>query len=225
MFIHAEGVWRMARFVQLLKPKFLLPSAVNGAPRHVLDVGVANSSYQELRAVFPDARYDGVDHVETAVVFGSGDQFILCDLDSFPDLELIEPKYDLIIVNHVLEHLTHGHRVFSHLCKSLVPGGVLYAEFPSIRTAMTRKTRNTYHFHDDPTHKAFYRLEDLANIAMREHCKVASCGPVSTPLKDVLSLPRALIGWMLGKGWGPYLLHFQRKIDHIMIVRPNPPRA
>jgi hypothetical protein len=110
----------------------------------------------------------------------------------------------------------------STACALLAPGGVLYAEFPSLRTAYRRKTAASYHFHDDPTHRRFYRLEDLANLAMDSGCKVLSCGPASTPLKDLTALPRALLGRVTGAGFGPFMLHALRKIDHIMVQRPAP---
>jgi predicted SAM-dependent methyltransferase len=132
----------------------------------------------------------------------------------------LNPFYDLIIVNHVLEHLTNGHKVFIRLCELLHTGGVLYAEFPSIRTAYERQTGKTYHFHEDPTHKAFYHLEDLANSAMSVGCKIVSCGPVSPPpLKYMVALPRAIYNSIIGKGFKRFLPNEIRKIDHIMVIK------
>jgi len=145
----------------------------------------------------------------------------LRDLEDPEALNGFEPEYDLIIANHVLEHLTHGRDVFAKLCKLLAPGGLLYVEVPSLRTAYRAKSRGSYHFHDDPTHRTFYDLVDLANTAIRLHCRLVSCGPASTWLKNLLSLPRAAVGVLRGDGWGPYLLHAQRKIDHIMVARAD----
>ena len=125
----------------------------------------------------------------------------------------------MIVINHVLEHLSNGNEIFSRLCSLLAPEGVLYAEFPSIRTAYKRKTKTSYHFHDDPTHKTFYIIENLANMAIFADCKIVSCGPVSTKLKNWLSSVRACIAWVSGKPYEPYLLHKQKKIDHILLRR------
>jgi len=127
--------------------------------------------------------------------------------------------YDVIMVNHVLEHLERGLDLFSELCLLLAPGGYMYVEFPSLRTAYHSKRSGSYHFHDDPTHRRFYILEDLANSAIECNCKIVSCGPASTWLKDLLSLPRAAVSAFCGGESGPYLLHFQRKIDHILVRR------
>ena len=190
--------------------------AVLPEPLHILDIGIANDSYLECKAVFPRSVYHGLDYQAPGFAMAAGDQFFLCNLEEPHCLDALIPIYDLIIANHVLEHLRAGEDVFCRLCALLTPG----AEFPSLRTAYRRKTASSYHFHDDPTHKRFYRLEDLANLAIDADCKVLSCGPASTPLKDLTALPRALVGGFSGVGFGPFMLHALRKIDHIMVQRP-----
>ena len=205
--------------VRRLKPKFSTLSSLTVSPRYILDIGIANDSYRECKAVFPGATYHGLDVVDAGVVLEPGDRFLLRNLEEQQALIGLEPIYDVIIVNHVLEHLEHGTDVFGRLCNMLAPSGLLYVEVPSLRTAYRAKTPGSYHFHDDPTHRSFYRLEDLANLAIRSNCSVVSCGPTSTWLKDLLSLPRAAFGAIRGQGWGSYLLHLQRKIDHILVRR------
>ncbi len=206
-------------FARLGKPKFRETVAIMPLPRRILDVGIANDSYLECKSVFQGAVYTGLDLEPPGFAMEPGDDFILRNLEDKDALNGIQTTYDLIIVNHVLEHLSAGEKVFARLCQLLAPGGVLYAEFPSLRTAYSRKTASSYHFHDDRTHRRFYSLETLANTAIMENCKILSCGPISTPLKDVLAIPRALVGWVRGQGYGPFLLHALRKIDHIMVRR------
>ena len=207
------------RIIRRLKPKFLKLAAMTPAPRLILDIGIANDSYRECKAVFPAATYHGLDLIDAGIALDAGDRFIQRNLEDEHALDGLEPVYDAIIVNHVLEHLDRGADVFARLCRMLAPNGLLYVEVPSIRTAYRAKTPGRYHFHDDPTHRTFYRLEDLANLAIRADCKVVSCGPVSTSLKNVLALPRAVMGVFRGQGWGAYLIHLQRKIDHILVQR------
>jgi trans-aconitate methyltransferase len=209
--------------VRMGKPKFRETSAVMPQPRRVLDIGIANDSYAECKAVFPNAVYDGLDFEDRRVAMLPGDKFFLVNLEHPSSLAELAPDYDLIIANHVLEHLIGGHEVFASLLRLLAPGGVLYAEFPSLRTAARRKKGKSYHFHDDPTHRRVYRLEDLANLTFDAKCRVLSCGPISTPLKDSLAVPRAVVGWLRGQGAQPYLVHTLRKIDHIMVQRGSAP--
>jgi SAM-dependent methyltransferase len=205
--------------VRRLKPKFSKLAAVRAAPQRILDIGIANDSYLECKLVFPTAAYDGIDSWMQDLKMINGDRFFIRNLEDEDSLSDLGPIYDVIIVNHVIEHLKRGQDVFSELCRLLVPGGYMYVEFPSLRTAHQRKRRGSYHFHDDPTHRRFYLLEDLANSAIESNCQIVSCGPASTWLKDVLSVPRAAVSALRGREWGPYLLHFQRKIDHILVQR------
>jgi hypothetical protein len=202
-----------------IKPKFAFPRSLMAKPMRILDVGIANDSYLECKAIFPDAEYHGLDFFDHKVNMSPLDCFFLRDLNDPLSLINLPGNYDLIITNHVLEHIERGYEVFEELCNLLTPGGILYVELPSIRTAFNVKKAGRYHFHDDPTHCRFYNLELLANIAIGRNCKVLSCGPVSTFLKDFFSIPRAFLSILSGGGYGVYLLHFQRKIDHVMIKR------
>jgi predicted SAM-dependent methyltransferase len=201
-----------------LKPKFKLTKRLNPTPHLILDIGIANNSYKECIFVYPESNYHGVDLFVDFEPHRSGDIFFTKNLET-DSLDDLAKGYDLIIINHVMEHLNNGEGVYKNLCERLKINGILYAEFPSIRTAMTPKSRGSYHFHDDKTHKKFYSLEALANIAIQHGCQVVSCGPASTRLKNILSLPRALFSYLSRGNWGANLLHFQGKIDHIMVIK------
>jgi trans-aconitate methyltransferase len=205
--------------IKHIKPKFFYPFKIKPNPGFILDIGVANNSYQEFKNIYPNSVYHGIDYVESDVKFQKDDKFILENLESSDALKDLSPIYDMIVVNHVLEHLNNGKEIFSRLCELLAPGGVLYAEFPSIRTAHKKKTSTSYHFHDDITHKSFYLIEELANLAIYSGCNVISCGAISTRMKNFFSPIRALISIFKGEPYGPYLLHRQKKIDHIFVER------
>ena len=144
----------------------------------------------------------------------------VCCFISIQEIALKGSVYDLVIVNHVMEHLTNGEEVFKKLCNLLQTGGVLYAEFPSIRTAFKKKNGPNYHFHDDLTHISFYVLENLANIALKSGCHIISCGPsTSPPLKYMISIPRGLLNFILGKGFVRFLPSGVKKIDHIFVKK------
>jgi hypothetical protein len=206
--------------IKNIKPKFFYPFSIKPRPHFILDIGIANNSYYEFKKIYPSSVYHGVDYIKGDIKFNKDDRFILANLESPDALRDLSPIYDMIIINHVLEHLTSGKEVFIRLLNLLAPGGVLYAEFPSIRTAQERKTKSSYHFHDDATHKQFYIVEELANLAILSGCKVISCGPISTTLKNVLSPFRALFAYFMGRPYGPFMLHTQNKIDHIFLERP-----
>lgn len=200
------------------KPKFNETYKIKSSPKNILDIGVENDSYWECKKVFPYSKYTGVDFRDINFEMNNGDDFILANLENNNSLNAISSTYDLVIINHVLEHLSNGEHVFESLLRLLNPNGILYAEFPSIRSAYRKKMGNSYHFHEDSTHKKLYVLEELANIAMRNGCKIISCGPVGTPfVKSILSLPRALINLIKGNGFIRYLPSASKLNDHIFI--------
>ena len=212
----------VGKIIRLFKPKFYITYSKKSQPMSILDIGVANNSYRECKLVFPEAEYTGLDKFPLKNELDDGDSFVLCDLEVDDLLSKINHEtFDLIIVNHVLEHLYNGEDIFKTLCSQLSVGGCVYCEFPSIRTAMSKKTRYTYHFHDDLTHKRFYTLETLANLSMSLGCQVISCGAASTPMKDIFSIPRALVDMVRGKGYGSALLFLERKIDYIYCKNMN----
>lgn len=202
-----------------MKPKFLKTYVLNKSPGFILDIGIANDSYLEAKAIYPASIYHGVDFIKPSISMRSEDAFHLVNLEEPGALLSIPSRYDLIIANHVLEHVYRGDEAFGELCDLLAPGGLLYVEVPSIRTAYSRKKFGNYHFHDDPTHRTFYCLEKLANIAIRHECRVISCGRASTALKDLFSPVRASFSLVRGGEWGPYMLHMLGKVDHILVCR------
>ena len=147
-----------------MKPKFAFPRSLMVKPIRILDIGIANDSYHECKAIFPDAEYHGLDCLDHKVNMSPLDCFFLRDLNDPHSLINLPGNYDLIIANHVLEHIDRGDETFEELCDLLAPGGILYVEMPSIRTAFSLKKAGRYHFHDDPTHCRFYNLKWLANI-------------------------------------------------------------
>ena len=204
--------------VRLIKPKFFKTSQAMPRPAKILDVGIANSSYNECKSIYSDAEYHGIDRDHLIdKPLSIKDKFLLLDMEKDDFCSQIDSDYDLIILNHVLEHLSNAEHVFVSLISHLKSGGVLYAEYPSIKTAYRPKHYFSYHFHDDPTHKRFLSLLELANLTLENNAAVISCGPARTPLKTALALPRALLKLLQSREYGSELLHLKGKIEFIMI--------
>lgn len=221
-FLGMFGIVKAAKRVlsRFGKDKYWKTYSLNSLPSKVLDIGIANDSYHECRSVFPQCTYHGVDKFPIDFSLQSSDRFFCLDLEEPGALGEIDRDYDLILVNHVLEHLVNGEEVFRDLCGLLRNGGILYAEYPSIRTAYAKQTGRRYHFHEDPTHVMFHTVEALANIALRSGCKIISCGPCSAPpLKRLISIPRALLNGVIGRGFYRYLPGEISKLDHVLIIK------
>jgi predicted SAM-dependent methyltransferase len=68
---------------------------------------------------------------------------VLQDLDATP-YPFPTSSFDIVIAEHVLEHVEHVVRVVEELHRIVVPGGVLLVEVPHFSSA---------NFHTDPTHR------------------------------------------------------------------------
>lgn len=205
--------------LKLVKPKFFYPRKFLISKASVLDIGLDNNSYNEFKLAFPTCSYVGVDFIDNNQELKSGDKFLKLDLEEQSLLTVFDAEsFDVIIMNHVIEHISNGEIVLADLIKLLRKGGVIYLEFPSIRTTY-RSLLKQYHFHDDETHKRLYDVLVLANIALDNQCKIISSGPVSTNLKNILSFPRACFSIFCTGSLGADLIFFQGKIDHLFISK------
>jgi SAM-dependent methyltransferase len=214
----------MNRFLLIqLKSKFYNLQRFAPGAKRVLDVGVANRSAFEMKQVLPDCEYHGLDR---DAAFDASEralmaQFFTVDLEADPLRSVARERYDLIVINHVLEHVGNGLEVVSHAIACLRPGGVLYLEVPNIRSLNHPASRLHYHFHDDPTHKRLYTDEALCNAVMDAGGKVMACGAAGTPLKTLASLPRALWGLLRGQPVGHLFVHSRRAITYLAAKRPE----
>ena len=214
----------MNRFLLVqLKSKFYNVARFAPDARCVLDVGVANRSAFEMKQVLPRCEYHGLDRevafdpAERALM----DHFYAMDLEVDPLRSVERGRYDLIVVNHVLEHVVNGLEVVGQAVACLRPGGVLYLEVPNVRSLGRAPSRFSYHFHDDPTHKRLYTPEDLCNTVLAAGGKVIACGAADTPLKSLLAVPRALLGLLRGQSVGHLFVHGRRAITYLAATRPG----
>ncbi|MDQ2780482.1 MAG: class I SAM-dependent methyltransferase [Pseudomonadota bacterium] len=213
----------MKRFLLVqLKSKFFNIQRFASDAIDVLDVGVANRSAFEMKQVLPACRYHGLDRdaafdaQERALM----QRFTLMDLETDPLASAERAAYDLVIINHVLEHVDNGIEVVGNAVACLRPGGTLYLEVPNVRSLQRAASRYSYHFHDDPTHKRLYSHEELCNAVMDAGGKVVECGAAGTPLKTLLSLPRALLALLTGRQLGHLFVHSRGAITYLVARRP-----
>jgi SAM-dependent methyltransferase len=216
----------MNRFLLVqLKSKFFNIQRFASEAVDVLDVGVANRSAFEMKQVLPACRYHGVDR---DAAFGDEERalmqrFTLMDLEADPLATAERGAYDLVVINHVLEHVGNGLQVVHHAIGCLRAGGILYLEVPNVLSLARASSRFSYHFHDDPTHKRLYSREELCNAVIDAGGKVVECGAASTPLKTLLSLPRAAVALLRGQPLGHLFVHGRGAITYLVARRPGTP--
>jgi predicted SAM-dependent methyltransferase len=158
--------------------KCLCPTKLQAARKHfkkepikVLDVGCGNRSCEITRHWLNIKEYVGVDR-EYWNGDGAGyegiDRMVFTDIDADPQLADVEDDaFDLIILNHVIEHLRYGEIVLAGLYKKVRSGGMIYIETPDIATLNYPSAIGFMNFYDDPTHQRVYEVRALVAKMMR----------------------------------------------------------
>jgi SAM-dependent methyltransferase len=133
---------------------------------------------------------------------------VFTDLDADTSLaEAQDGHFDLIILNHVIEHLRNGEAVLASLHAKLRPGGMIYIETPDIATLNFPSATGFMNFYDDPTHLRVYEVRALAAEMTRIGYTVRRFGRRRDWRRLVLfSLPMLLFNLF-------YSLPFKRRPD------------
>ena len=198
---------------RILIPSKLIPArkAFGQRPVAVLDVGCGNDSYETTIAWLNVRRYDGVDKeywLGRDEDYKKMHQVYFVDLDAPGCLAAVPERcYDVILLNHVIEHLTRGHEVIHALQEKLAPGGLLYIETPSARTLNYPSGTGFLNFYDDPTHRRIYPPLGIAEACMAAGLRVTGYGIRRDWKRLVLLAPLAVLWNLL------YALPVRRKVD------------
>lgn len=180
----------------LVSPKFRrIRARFRNEAFTLLDVGCGNHSPTRTRRIFENCIYYGLDrdvYNNDASDFAVMEEFYRIDLAE-DDLSTIpEGYFDVILVNHVIEHITNGLDVIARLCRKLKGGGVIYIEFPSVRSLFLPSMNGTLHFCDDGTHVRLYDVKEVANVLLESGCRVMRAGRRRDAINIVLTPLRFL---------------------------------
>jgi SAM-dependent methyltransferase len=137
----------------------------------VLDLGAGEGHFLEIaRRMRPDLLLVAADLSRCLVYEGLKDvPFVEFDLDAgeiFPELD----GFDMVVSQHVLEHLDSPAALFHNAFRALKDGGVLYVECPDVRWTLLPHVpwltghRGGFNFWDDPTHRRPYTRPSLRKL-------------------------------------------------------------
>jgi SAM-dependent methyltransferase len=198
---------------------------LTSAPINILDIGCGNNSPSVTKRWFPGCHYTGADIQRYNLAEADDaamDAFYLLGVDGSGYDAIPDGSYDLVILNHVLEHMREPAPVLARLCRKLKPGGYIWIAFPSLRSlSLPSSVDETLQFCDDPTHVYVPDIHEVANLLLANDVKVLHAGRSRegffTALGDVFKLFKRLLkklitGTFSGRGlW--YLLGFE---DHVL---------
>jgi len=198
-------------FKKILAPYRLkvLRSILGTRAVKVLDVGCGNDSCQLTKYWLNVTLYHGIDKEfwnDKREDYDRMDKVYyldleVCDFGAVPDL-----SFDVIIMSHVIEHLSNGYRVVAEMIRKLAPGGCIYIETPSYRTINYPSADGFLNFYDDPTHKRVYNPLSIADLFMEHGLRVLRCGYRRDWARIILLSPIAIIINVF------YYIPFRRKL-------------
>jgi SAM-dependent methyltransferase len=131
-------------------------------PQRWLDVGAGYGHFCLMgRRRWPDARFDGLDMSESIAEAQRRGWIDRAHRGQFPDLaEEMPASYDVVSMNHYLEHTVDPRREVSAAARALVPGGHLLVEVPNAASRWTRLGR-FWHGWWQPQHLHFFTAANL----------------------------------------------------------------
>lgn len=192
----------------------------------VLDVGCFGylQYYTAQELGLPSMRHAGVDYSPGAAPPPDGYDFRIADLNKDP-LPFDDDSFDLIVCNHVIEHLQDGVTFFGECVRVCRPGGYIYLAAPSERSLLLPGFPFAYDqfhslsFYDDPTHIGRpWSPQALHRLTKYWSCEVVSTGRqwswkrrLAAPLLIPLSLILGRAGLFEATvwnslGWASYLV-------------------
>ena len=156
----------------------------------VLDVGCAKSALK-TKKYFRNCHYYGLDYLDRSQVeedeLGAMEQYYKIDLDKDALFDLTDNFFDAIIMSHTLEHIKNGLSVIEGLGDKLKEKGIIYIEFPSVRSLSLPSMAGTLNFCDDPGHIRIYDIKEIANVLLAANFKLIKAGTRRELLKLILT--------------------------------------
>ena len=171
-----------------------------GSSFAVLDVGCGKQGAQIIKSFFPSCLYYGIDKEmpdDTGNLFKKYFQIdlTLLNFDVIPD-----DHFDLMIMSHVIEHLINGDEVIRRLIPKLKSKGLIYIEFPSLRSTKLPSKKGTLNFFDDPTHCRLYTLDEIYDLLREKNFKILK-GGTRRDIINVLLTPYNMMKSKTKKGF------------------------
>ena len=84
--------------------------------------------------------------------------------DVYPSISDIAVNFDLIIINHVIEHLVNPIETLIKLCELLAPNGRIIVGTPNFTSAMAVLFREKYRMLNEPTHISLFSFDSILRL-------------------------------------------------------------
>jgi SAM-dependent methyltransferase len=213
---------RIAMYLCPTKFRYVRRVLSRRARLRILDIGCGNNSPTTTKRWFPGCHYSGADiqrYNNSAEDLEAIDAFYLLGNDGCGYTAIPDSHYDLIILNHVIEHIPAPIPILETICTKLKPGGLIWIAFPSLRSLSLPRGDGCLQFCDDPTHVYVPDVREVSNLLLANGIRILHAGrskDFARTLIGAAELPlaflrRAITGRLSARGlW--YILGFE---DHV----------
>ena len=172
----------------------------NAKGRRYLDFGCGDGTVlcQNL-AIRPDLKCVAIDIKNFSKDVPTQVHFIQYNGEHIP---FKSDSFDIITVNHVLEHLSSPKKTLSELGRILRIQGKIFIETPNKKSLWGKpggRFGGTVHFKDDPTHIRPYSEKDLIELCKDMGLKAVRSGISRNLLHLILSPALILVGLFMPK--------------------------
>jgi len=186
-------------FKKIIQPprfKYIKRWSTGNADLMVLDIGCGSRSCELTKQWLQVREYHGVDKEvwqgDEASYLGI-DRFFPADLETSNLGGIPDGFYDVLIVSHVIEHLTNALPTLRRLSMKVRSSGVIYIESPTLRTINFPSAIGFLNFYDDPTHKRIYFDSEIVPLLQECGFKVTYAGYRRDWVRVVFLTPLAIL--------------------------------
>ena len=184
----------------------------------LLDVGCGNHWPSKTKKWFRQCLYHGLDQK-----LYNNDERDLQAMEQFYSVDLAQDKlndvpdnyFDVIMLVHVIEHLPNGLELVSELTKKLKENGLIYIEYPSVKSLSLPNMRGTLNFCDDETHIKLYDLKEICNKLLALNFKIIRAGARRDPLRIIMTPINLLLTRLRGQSYASALCDISGFAEYI----------
>jgi SAM-dependent methyltransferase len=188
----------------IMPPKFReIHNFVRGKSEFtLLDVGCGNHSPSSTKKYFPNCIYHGADIVEDYNL-NSNDRilmnaFYLVDTEGGGYENIQDNYYDVVVMNHVIEHMKYPKKILSLIVHKVAPNGLILIAFPSEKSlSLPSASIGTLNFSDDYSHIYIPSLNELCNLLLINGFKIVFAGQTKDRLRWMIGFLKNLYNKML----------------------------
>lgn len=202
----------MFRNIFMKRYKIIRPHFVKASRGKVLEIGCSNGTFLDI---FRENGWEtwGVEPSSNASAAKDKGHHIL--KDSFENADLGKEKFDLIVMNHTLEHMDDPTAVLKKNYGILKTGGVMFVDAPNYGSLLAKIMGDKWPYLLPDEHKWQFTRESLVNVFKESGFKVlhwesrSGIFEYANPfleirrkrfLLDLIAIPYSLIATLLNMG-------------------------